>query len=114
MRIEGAPAGRYFYWGFDRLSVSTDPDDGFVGVAQNYGPFRPFTLQRGQTVEVRLEYRIADCDPAQLQSGGTSSVRSLGLRYRTLGITRTAAVPFRTAAVALHASGDCRNPIVRY
>jgi hypothetical protein len=111
VRIEDAPAGRYFYWGFDGMSLATDPDDGLVGVAAGYEPFHPFTLQRGQTVEVRLEYRLADCDPAELQSG-TSSVRSVPLKYRTLGISRTARVPFRDSVVAVTAIGPCRNPII--
>lgn len=112
VRIEGAPASRSYYWGFDRMALSTDPDDGFVGVASHYGSFRPFTLRPGETREVRLEYRLADCDPAGLQPGGYSTRRGQTLRYRILGITRTAHVPFRGSVLALQAMGGCPHPIV--
>jgi hypothetical protein len=110
VRIEAAPAGHYFYWGFDRMSLSTDPDDGFVGVRRHYEPFRPFTLHPGETREVRLEYRQAVCDPAELQPG-SSSVDSLRLRYRILGISRTASIPFRESVIAVQTIGDCAHPI---
>jgi hypothetical protein len=110
IRIVDTPEDRYYYWGFDRMSLATDSNEGFVGLASQWEPFRPFTLHRGETREVRLEYRIADCDPAELQAG-TSTVRGLDLRYRILGLTRTAHVPFRDAAVALQAVGPCRHPI---
>lgn len=111
VRIEAAPEEPYYYWAFDGMALSTDPDDGFVGVRTHYEPFRPFTLQRGETREVRLEYRLAGCDPAELQTGGYSTIRSLPLRYRILGITRTRPVPFRETAVALQAMGPCQHPI---
>lgn len=112
VRIEGAPASRDYYWGFDRMALSTDPDDDFVGVASRYEPFRPFTLRPGETREVRLEYRLADCDPASLQPGGYSTRRGQTLRYRILGITRTAHVPFRDNVLAVQAMGACAHPIV--
>jgi hypothetical protein len=112
VRITAAPKGRFFYWGSDGLSVSADPDDRYVGVARHYQPFRPFTLHRGETVNVRLEYRQAGCDPSDLQPNGYSRFTSLLLRYRTLGITRRVDVPFRDAAIALDASGDCSRPII--
>ena len=112
IRIEGAPASRDYYWGLDGMALATDPDDGFVGVATNYEPFRPFTLRRGETREVRLEYRLADCDPASLQPGGYSTRRGATLRYRILGISRSRHIPFRDSALALHAMGICEHPIV--
>ena len=112
VRIEAARNGRYYYWGLDRMSLSTDRDDGFVGTASRYEPFRPFTLRRGETREVRLEFRLADCDPASLQPGAYSVLRDLRVRYRTLGVSRTIDVPFRDAAVALQAMGACEHPIL--
>jgi hypothetical protein len=103
----------YYYWGFDHLSLATDSNEGFVGLASQWKPFRPFTLHRGETREVRLEDPIADCDPAELQAG-TSTVSGLDLRYRILGLTRTAHVPLRDAAVALQAVGPCRHPIANF
>ena len=49
-----------------------------------------------------------------LTDAGFSSVDSLPLRYRTLGITRTADVAFRDATIALQAIGPCRNPITKF
>ena len=112
VRIEQVPPAGFFYWGLDRMSRAA-PEPGGVTVAQGYEPFRPFTLARGETVNVRLEYRLADCDPAELQPNATSTVSSLRLRYRILGISRTAHVPFRDTAIALQAGGGCRNAIVR-
>ena len=112
VRIDEAPPGRFYYWGFDRMGISTDPDDGFVGTAGRYRPFRPFTLRRGETREVRLEFRLADCDPTGLQAGGYSTLRGLTLRYRTLGVSRTRSVAFRDAVLALQAMGVCARPMV--
>jgi len=112
VRIVAAPPERMYYWAFETMSVGSDPDRGLVGFDSHYRPFRPFTLHVGQTVEVRLEYRTADCDPAGLQSG-SSSVRRLPLRYRILGVTRTADVPFRDAALSLQTIGICTHPLSR-
>jgi len=110
VRIEGAPPQKMYYWAFDRMSVAHDPAAGFAGFDRRYQPFRPFTLHRGETADVRLEFRLADCDPATLQPG-QSYIRDLPVRYRTFGATRTAQVPLRDAAVALEASGKCLHPI---
>lgn len=111
VRIEAPPAGRFYYWALERMSLSTEPDDGWVGTARNFAPFKPFTLRRGETREVRLEFRLADCDPAALQPGGWSTLRGLSLRYRTLGVTRSRLVRFRHAVLALRAMGICRHPL---
>lgn len=108
VRIEAAPAARMYYWAFERMDLSTDRNTGFGG---RYGPL-PFTLHRGETRYVRLEFRLADCDPASLEPGGSSTLRSLRLRYRILGVTRTADVPFRDAIIAVQAMGKCAHPIV--
>ena len=96
------------------MTIGTDPDTGLVGVASHYRPFRPFrpfTLHHGQTVEVRLEFRLADCDPHALQPGGLSTVRDLPVHYHTLGISRTVKVPLDAATIALQAMGTCAHPI---
>src|SRR5581483_4568685 len=36
------PAQALYYWGFERMTIGTDPDTGLVGVASHYRPFRPF------------------------------------------------------------------------
>ena len=111
VRIEAAPPSGFWSWGFDRMSISADPDYPLVGVVDTYEPFRPFTLKAGDTRNVRLEFRLADCDPAG-QPGGFSTLRSLEMRDRILGLTRTADVAFRNdAAVSLQAVGDCAEPI---
>jgi hypothetical protein len=112
IRLEEAPTSRDYYWGFDSMALSTDPGDGFVGVASHYEPFRPFTLRPGDSREVRLDFRLADCDPTSLQPGGYSTRRGVTLRYRTLGISRTVDIPFRDSVLALHAMGICQHPIV--
>lgn len=114
VRIGAVPNDPSYYWGLDRMSLAADTGDGdhgVGGVAPRYEPFRPFTLQRGETRNVRLELRLADCDPASLQPGGYSTLLSVGMRYRTLGITRTAHVPFRDTEVDLQAMGICLHPL---
>jgi hypothetical protein len=114
VRIGAVPGDPSYYWGLDRMSLAADPGDGdhgVGGVAPRYEPFRPFTLQRGETRHVRLELRLADCDPASFQPGGYSTLLSVGMRYRTLGITRTAHVPFRDTEVDLQAMGICAHPL---
>jgi hypothetical protein len=108
VRIEAAPAERMYYWAFDRMDLSTDRNTGFGG---RYEPL-PFTLHRGETRYVRLEFRLADCDPAAFQPGGSSTLRSLRLSYRILGVARSHDVPFRDGALALQATGTCAHPIV--
>lgn len=108
VRIEAALPGSMYSWGFDRMSLTTDPFGGYNG---QWTPFQPFTLHRGDTRTVRLEFRLADCDPAP-EAGGYSVLRQLRLRYHVLGITRTAGVPFANGTIALQTGGDCRTPIV--
>jgi hypothetical protein len=91
------------------MSLSTDRNTGFGG---RYEPNRAFILHRGETRYVRLEFRLADCDPATMQPGGSSTLRSLRLPYRILGVTRTHDVPFADSTLALQAAGDCAHPIV--
>jgi hypothetical protein len=111
VRIERMARDGFYYWGFDRMAVSVDRQTGFVGVAGHYRPFEPFTLHPGETKNVRLEFHLADCDPAGLQAGGTSSLDALPLTYRTLGVTRTTAVPFRDMVLAVQAMGACDHPV---
>jgi len=93
-----------------RQTLSTDRNTGFGG---RYEPFRTFTLHRGETRYVRLEFRLADCDPAAFQPGGSSTLADLALRYRILGITRTADAPFRDSTIAVQAAGECAHPIIK-
>ena len=109
VRIEApSPAGMY-YWGFERMTLSTDRNTGFGG---RYEPVRSFTLHRGETRYVRLEFHLADCDPAAFEPGGSSTLRSLRSPYRILGVSRTHDVPFRDASIAVQAMGDCAHPIL--
>jgi hypothetical protein len=110
VRIEGAPPTRSYSWGFEAMAVAANPDSGGVGFAERYDQFHPFTLKRGDTRNVRLEFSMADCDPASLQVRAYNVLRSLNLRYRTLRISRTADVEFQSAPVALQAMGDCPDP----
>jgi hypothetical protein len=108
VRIEAAQPARMYYWGFDRMTLSTDRNTGFGG---RYEPL-PFTLHRGETRYLRLEFHLADCDPTAFAPGGSSTLRSLRVQYRILGVTRSHDVPFRDSALAVQATGDCAHPIV--
>jgi hypothetical protein len=108
VRIDAALPGTMYSWGFDRMSLSTGPYGSYNG---EWEPFRPFTLRRGETRQVRLEFRLADCDPAP-QSGAYSVLRELRLRYHLLGVGRTAGVSFPDETIALETGGECKNLVV--
>jgi hypothetical protein len=106
--IEAIPPEGFYYWAFDGAAVSDNPHTALVG--RDYTPFRPFTLRPGQTRYVRLDFRQATCDPAGLQDG-SSRVDSLPVRYRVLGRTRTADVPFDQVTIAVKTTGICDRPL---
>ena len=110
VRIEDVRPQSFHYWGFDGLALSGDERDVFP--ATESGAFRPFTLAAGETRSVRLDFRLADCDPARLQDGGYSVVDSLPVTYKVLGFRRTIDVPFDRTALSVHASGDCNLPLL--
>lgn len=111
VRIESALPGASYNWGFERMAVAPASDNGMDGFSARYEPVRPFTLRRSETRELRLEFRLADCDPASVNPGGYSTLQSLNLRYRILGVSRTTDVPFRDVAISLQATGICAHPI---
>jgi hypothetical protein len=106
--VEALPRQGFYYWAFDGAAVSTNPQTAFVG--RDYTPFRPFRLRRGETRYVRLDFHTAICDPAGLQSG-SSRIVSLPVRYRTLGVTRTATVPFERLSIGVLTIGRCDHPL---
>ena len=93
---------------FDGAAVSNNWRTVFAG--QDYGPFRPFRLRPGETRFLRLDFHTATCDPAGLQDG-FSRIVSLPVRYRTLGVTRTATVPIDQVSVAIRTIGICDHPL---
>ena len=68
-----------------------------------------FRLRPGETRFLRLDFHTATCDPAGLQDG-FSRIVSLPVRYRTLGVTRTATVPIDQVSVAIRTIGICDHP----
>jgi hypothetical protein len=110
VRIESVPRAGFYYWGYDAMEVfPTRAPDG-VG-ATTAEPFRPFTLKAGETRDVRLHFRLADCDPAKLQSG-FSSIDTLEVRYRILGVERAVRVPLDEFVLAVRTIGGCDRPIL--
>lgn len=107
VRIEAAPPETMHFWRFDGMSLSTDPGR-YTG---NWAPSRPFTLGRGETHQVRLEFRLDGCSPVPFPPRSYSVLREVRLRYRILGFTRTANVRFSNEAVAVEAPGQCAMPI---
>jgi hypothetical protein len=106
--IQGiAPRGLSF-WAFDGAALSTDWRTALAG--RDYGPFRPFRLRPGETRFLRLDFHTARCDPAGLQTNGSSRIVALPVRYRTLGVTRTATVPFDQLSIGIGSPGICDQP----
>jgi hypothetical protein len=109
--IEAAPTQGFYYWAFDGLALSKNWHTALAGL--DYTPFHPFTLRRGETRYVRLDFRTATCDPAGLQTG-SSRINSIPLRYRVLGVTRTVPVPFDQVAIAIQTIGTCDQPFTNH
>jgi hypothetical protein len=110
VRIESVPSAGFYYWGYEALEVFPARSPGGVE-ATAAEPFRPFTLKAGETRDVRLHFRLADCDPAALQSG-FSSIDALEVRYRTLGIERSVRAPLDEFVLAVATIGGCDRPIL--
>ena len=109
VRIEQAPMAGFYYFGFDTMEVSPDPN-AYPGTVTTYEPFKPFTLESGRVRSVRLNFRLADCSPSDLQPG-TTFIKGLVLRYKILGLKRAGIVPFDESALAVPTIGRCEHPI---
>lgn len=110
VRIEQTPTAGFYYFGFDTMEVSPDPDAA-PGLVTTFEPVKPFTLKPGETRSVRLNFRLADCSPGDLQPG-TTFVKGLVMRYKILGLKRAWLVPFEDSALAVPTIGRCEHPIV--
>ena len=108
--IEQAPTAGFYYFGFDAMEVSPDPDAA-PGQVTTFEPLKPFTLKPGDTRSVRLTFRLADCSPGDLQPG-TTFVKGLVMRYKILGLKRAWLVPFEDSALAVPTIGRCEHPII--
>ncbi|HKY76434.1 MAG TPA: hypothetical protein VJS45_09850, partial [Acidimicrobiia bacterium] len=56
VRIEQVPPAGFYYFGFDTMEVSPDPNAG-PGLVTTFEPLKPFTLKPGATRSVRLTFR---------------------------------------------------------
>lgn len=110
VRIDQAPPAGFYYFGFDTMEVSPERNIG-IGQMTTYEPFKPFTLKPGEGRNVRLNFRLADCSPSELQPG-TTFVKGLVMRYKILGLKRAWLVPFDDSALAVPTIGRCEHPIV--
>lgn len=105
--ITSFPKAGFFYWGVERVVAGDDDTDLFPEGDDPTGSFR---LDAGETRYLRVDFKMADCDPAGLQDGH-SFITSLPVTYRTLGFTRTVRVPFDDAAIAVDTMGRCDQPL---
>ena len=110
VRIEQVPPAGFYYFGFDTMEVSPERNIG-IGQMTTYEPFKPFTLEPGEGRNVRLNFRLADCSPTNLQPG-TTFIKGLVMRYKILGLGRAWLVPFEDSALAVPTIGRCEHPIV--
>jgi hypothetical protein len=110
VRIEEVRPQGFYYWAFDGMAVARGEQDVFPST--DHRTFRPFTLAAGETRYLRLDFRLADCDPAGLQHGGYSVVDSLPVTYKVLGFRRTVDVPFDKTALSVLAMGECNHPLL--
>jgi hypothetical protein len=110
LRVRTIPRAGFHYWGLSGAALSTNERTAFVG--EDYVPFRPFTLRKGETRYLRLDFSLADCGEAPMEEGWSSTIDSVALTYETLGFRRTAVVPFQQTAISVLAGGECEKPII--
>ena len=110
VQIGQVPMAGFYYFGFDAMEVSPERDVG-IGQLTTYEPFKPFTLRAGESRNVRLTFRLADCGPTDQQPGRTT-VRGLLVRYKLLGLERAALAPFEKSVLAVPSIGQCEHPIL--
>jgi hypothetical protein len=111
VQIDKVPPAGFYYFGFDGMEVSPDPESKApIGSATTWQPFKPFTLGAGEGRNVRLTFRLADCDFTADQAG-TTSIQGLVVRYKKLGFGRGWVVPFEKSVLAVPAGGSCERPI---
>jgi hypothetical protein len=108
VRVEAIPKGKFHYWGLSGAALSTNDRTAFVG--EDYVPLRRFTLRKGETRYLHLDFSLADC--GEMEEGWSSTVDSLRVTYETLGFRRTAVVPFQETAISVLAGGECEKPII--
>lgn len=110
VRIDQVPVAGFYYFGFDTMDVSPERGIG-IGQMTTYEPFKPFTLKAGESRNVRLNFRLADCSPTDLQPG-TTKIQGLVMRYKILGLGRVWLVPFEESVLAVPTIGRCEHPIL--
>lgn len=108
VKVEALPQVGHYYFGLERAVTTDAPNDYFPDGDE---PLEPFTLHPGDSRPLRLDFRLADCDPAGLQDGRIT-LTGLPVRYHTLGFSRTASVPFdEDMALSVMTIGECDHPI---
>ena len=111
LRIDKVPKAGFYYFGFDGMEVSPDREPKTpIGAATAYQPFKPFTLGAGEGRNVRLTFRLADCQQTS-QEPGTTSIHGLLVQYKVLGLGRGWVVPFEGSVLAVPSTGVCEHPI---
>jgi hypothetical protein len=111
VRIDKVPLAGFYYFGFDGMEVSPDRETKTpIGAATTYQPFKPFTLGAGEGRNVRLTFRLAECNPGGLQ-GGSTSIHGLLVQYKVLGLGRGWVIPFENSVLAVPSTGLCEHPI---
>jgi len=111
VQIDKVPTAGFYYFGFDGMEVSPDKESKTpIGEATTYQPFKPFTLGAGEGRNVRLTFRMADCNPPN-QEAGSTSIHGLLLRYKVLGLGRGWVAPFEKSVLAVATTGVCEHPI---
>lgn len=114
VRLREIPRTTFYDWAIDRVSWSSSEDEDSEREDAASEPFQPFTLTAGESVDIRLESRFADCD---LTGGGIlispSQINALPVTYKAWGFLRTIDVPFERAMLSFFAAGDCDRQIVR-
>ena len=111
VQIDKVPTAGFYYFGFAGMEVSPDKESKTpIGPTTTYQPFTPFTLGAGEGRNVRLTFRLADCNPPS-QEAGSTSIHGLLLRYKVLGLGRGWVVPFEKSVLAVATTGVCEHPI---
>jgi hypothetical protein len=103
VKVLGLPDRGAFFYGLESVGMASDPE----APSQ---PFHSFTLRRGATRWLMLQFRFASCE-LEPADGVAASRTSLPIDYRVFGLHRREAVPFQRFALSVP-SGRCDHPVL--
>ena len=103
VKVLGFPNRGAYSYGLESVEMAPEAD-------APAGAFRSFTLRRGATEWLVLQFRFADCD-LDHNGAGTIARSTLPVSYRVFGLHRKQSVPFPRFVLSVP-DGRCDHPVL--